>query len=57
MVWQLAEELFKQNANGTAIIVASRYQATNVFTITATDATEHNVGSPLIKPVQLDLFE
>ena len=54
---QLAETLFKQNANGTAIIVASRYQATDVFTITAIDASEDDVASKFTKPVQLGLFE
>lgn len=54
---QLAEALFEQNANGTAIIVASRYQSTDVFTITAIDSYKDNVVSKFTKPIQLGLFE
>ena len=51
---RLVEELFKQHANGTAIIIASRYGATDVFTI--------GDGGPMvnkkrIKSLQLGLFE
>ncbi len=52
---QLAEKLFKDNAAGAEIIVASRYQPTDVFTIIRTD--EINTGKTYTKPVQLGLFE
>lgn len=52
---QLAEQLFTPHANGTAIIVASRYEATAVYTIAPTGLEEKNV--PLIKPMQLALFQ
>ena len=52
---QLAQQLFTQYANGTAIIVASRYQATPVYTITGS-RWEEKVLTALLRPVQLDLF-
>ena len=52
---QLAEELFTQHANSTAIIVASRNQATPVCTITANGLEEKKL-TPLLRPVQLGLF-
>jgi len=52
---QLAEQLFTPHANGTAIIVASRYEATAVYTIVPTGMEEKNI--PLIKPMQLALFQ
>ena len=52
---QLAQQLFAQHANGTAIIVASRYEATAIYTITPTGLEEKNV--PLLKPMQLALFQ
>ncbi|MGF2412240.1 MBL fold metallo-hydrolase [Ferruginibacter sp.] len=52
---QLAEELFAQHANSTAIIVASRNQATPVYTITANGLEEKKL-TPLLRPVQLGLF-
>ena len=51
---QLATDLFMEHANGVEIIVASRYKATDVFTITNSSnkvSTKH-----FIKPVQLGLF-
>ncbi|UEG50719.1 MBL fold metallo-hydrolase [Ferruginibacter lapsinanis] len=50
---QLAEELFKKHAGDTNIIVASRYQATDVITITGNEKAEHIISS---KPMQLGLF-
>lgn len=52
---QLVHELFNQHANGTAIIVASRYQATPVCTITANGMNE-KITPTLLRPVQLGLF-
>jgi phosphoribosyl 1,2-cyclic phosphodiesterase len=52
---QLVEELFTPYANGTAIIVASRYEATPVYTITAS-GLEEKVLPTLLRPVQLALF-
>lgn len=52
---QLAEELFTQHANSTAIIVASRNQATPVYTITVNGLEEKKL-TPLLRPVQLGLF-
>ena len=52
---ELAAELFTKHADGTTIIVASRYEATNIFTITAEGTTESN--NAFIKPMQLVLFE
>lgn len=52
---ELAAELFTKYADGTTIIVASRYEATNIFTITA-EGTEGN-NNAFIKPMQLVLFE
>ncbi len=54
---QLAEQLFTKHADGIAIIVASRYQATDVYTITATTLKKADGVTTFIKPVQLDLFE
>ena len=52
---QLAEELFTRHANGTSIIVASRYEPTAIYTITATGVNENSIA--FIKPMQLALFE
>jgi len=51
---RLVEELFKQHANGTAIIVASRYSATDVFAIGDDEPAENKKRK---KPLQLGLFE
>jgi len=52
---QIAEELFTRHANGTSIIVASRYEPTAIYTITATGANQNSIA--FIKPMQLALFE
>ena len=51
---EMVEELFNKHANGTNIIIASRYQSTTVFTITA-GIGEHSAVPPA-RPMQLDLF-
>lgn len=51
----LAEKLFTQHAGDVTIIVASRYEATNVYTITATGMEGDKV--PFLKPMQLALFQ
>jgi phosphoribosyl 1,2-cyclic phosphodiesterase len=53
---QLAAQLFAPHANGTNIIVASRYQASEVFTITAATVKETGAVKAHIRPLQLDLF-
>ena len=53
---QLAENIFKQHAGNTQIVVASRYQASEVFTITGSAAKEKNYIKTYLKPVQLGLF-
>jgi phosphoribosyl 1,2-cyclic phosphodiesterase len=52
---QLAEELFTRHANGTSIIVASRYQPTAIYTITVAGVEENKIT--FLKPMQLALFE
>jgi phosphoribosyl 1,2-cyclic phosphodiesterase len=51
---EMVEALFNEYTNGTNIIVASRYQATEVFTITAN--TVNPKQGEIYKPVQLGLF-
>ncbi|MGG9964209.1 MBL fold metallo-hydrolase [Ferruginibacter sp. SUN106] len=51
----LAEQLFTKHANGVTIIVASRYEATDIYTITATGKEEDKVA--FLKPMQLALFQ
>lgn len=53
----LAEELFKKHANGVQIIVASRYQASAVYTIDGSEAGTNAISSRPAKPLQLGLFE
>jgi phosphoribosyl 1,2-cyclic phosphodiesterase len=53
---QLAKNLFEAVAHNTQIIVADRYSATEIFTITATDTTTTFVKHPYIKPKQMVLF-
>jgi phosphoribosyl 1,2-cyclic phosphodiesterase len=52
---ELAGELFTKHADGVTIIVASRYEATNIYTISATGMEENKV--PFLKPMQLALFQ
>lgn len=53
---ELAAACFAPHANGTEIIVASRYEASAVFTITSTDTIIPKPFAPISKPVQLGLF-
>ena len=52
---EMVEELFQQHANGTHIIIASRYQATPVYSIAGYGFNADE--SVITKPVQLGLFE
>lgn len=54
---EIAEELFAEHADGTNIIVASRYEAGNIFTITAAAENGMAENISLTRPVQLGLFE
>ena len=51
---QIAAAAFEPHADGTKIIVASRYEATEVFTITSSELKEEKIVFK--KPVQLGLF-
>ena len=53
---EIAGQLFMQNAKGTAIIVASRYQPTDVISITANASKEMKTDPVFKKGVQLGLF-
>lgn len=50
---KLAEEIFKQHANGVQMIVASRYRETEVYTISATKNLQ---AHDYFAPHQLELF-
>jgi phosphoribosyl 1,2-cyclic phosphodiesterase len=52
---ELATQLFEQHANGTKIIVASRYQATEIYKISTPGIFEEN--KVFNKTLQLGLFE
>ena len=52
---EMVEELFNRYANGTRIAIASRYQPTTVFTITADAGAQ--TALPLARPMQLGLFQ
>ena len=57
---ELAEKVFKQHAGNIRIVVASRYQASEVFTITGngSEVKESNyIKTTYLRPVQLGLFE
>jgi hypothetical protein len=53
---QLAKELFMANAGTTSIIVASRDEASLLYTI-ADAGLEASAAKILFKPIQLGLFE
>lgn len=53
---QLAEALFTQQANGVAVVIASRNEPTPVYTITANGVQQNSVRPLLQKPQQLNLF-
>lgn len=52
---ELAEKLFLEHATGTKIIVASRYQPTDVYTIAALPGEDST--ATFLKPLQLGLFQ
>lgn len=54
---EMVEQLFKQQANGINITIASRYQSTEVFTITANARINEQTHARIAKPIQLGLFE
>ena len=54
----LVEELFTRNSSGTNVVIASRYEATAVYSVTANQAIESLPPRKIIvKPVQLGLFQ
>jgi phosphoribosyl 1,2-cyclic phosphodiesterase len=53
---EMAAELFEQHANGTKIIIASRFQSTEVFTIKGNSTYTTTAAKEFTKPVQLGLF-
>jgi len=54
---RLVEELFGKHAKETAIIIASRYEATAVYSINTTQIMDAHDRKPVFKPVQLGLFQ
>lgn len=52
---EMVEALFQQHANGITITIASRYQSTEIFTIS--QGTNDEIIAKPEKPVQLGLFE
>ncbi len=54
---EIAEQAFLNHAGEVKIIVASRYRATAIFTITAEPKHGSLVSNVFVKPVQLGLFE
>lgn len=53
---QLARQLFEEHAGDTSIIIASRNEATEIFTISSSELKEEHLITPFLKPVQLGLF-
>ena len=53
---QLAEQLFAQHAGNTAIITASRNQASGIFNIIGAKHIEGKSVTAILQPVQLGLF-
>ncbi len=54
---EMAEALFTQHANGIHISVASRYQATAIYTVRAGSASAEQTAKKITRPMQLGLFE
>ena len=50
---ELVEELFNQHAEGVKMVIASRYQETEVYHITSSDKP---VFSESVRPTQMELF-
>jgi phosphoribosyl 1,2-cyclic phosphodiesterase len=53
---QLVQQIFEKHAGNTSIIIASRNEATKIFTINSTKLKEENLVSNFFNPVQLGLF-
>jgi phosphoribosyl 1,2-cyclic phosphodiesterase len=53
---QLAEALFTQQANGVAVVIASRNEPSPVYTITTNGVQQNSVRPLPQKPQQLNLF-
>ena len=49
----LVSELFNSHANGTKIIVASRFEETPVYKIEGGENLQYNLTKPDIKPAQM----
>jgi phosphoribosyl 1,2-cyclic phosphodiesterase len=54
---ELAEALFRKHANNTHVVVASRYKATSVYTITGEPSPNQQLQLTHLRPLQLALFE
>jgi phosphoribosyl 1,2-cyclic phosphodiesterase len=54
---ELAAQVFEPHANGTSVIVAGRYAATEVYKITAAAIKERKAVIARMRPLQLGLFE
>ena len=52
---EMVEALFKQYANGVNITIASRYQATDIFSIGT--SINNQIPVRILKAVQMDLFD
>ena len=50
---KLVNELFSTHANGTQIIVASRFEETPVFHVAGQENTMYNLTKPDVKPAQM----
>lgn len=53
---EIAEALFNEHAENTKVVVASRYQASEIYTITAGNTAAIPYKELPCKPVQMDLF-
>ena len=51
---EMVEALFKQHAKGINIIVASRYQSTDIYTLS--NASSNYFAPKIQRPVQMALF-
>jgi len=54
---RLVEEMFTKQAGGISVIIASRYQATELYTVSAIAGKEVAPAIPRVMPVQLGLFQ
>ena len=55
----MVQELFTDHAAGVHIVVASRYEATAIYTIQkpGTEQLKKTPAIPFLKPTQLNLFD